>query len=425
MKHLFTNLQNRLYGILRWSERYTKTDMVYLAKGGFWMVLSQIITSTSILAVAIAFANLVSPTTYGTYKYILSLAGIFSLFSLPGLEVAVARATTRGEEGVIPKATRARVRYALAGSFVTFCGGVYYLLNANIELAFALFIISATLPFFDTFTLYLARAIGKRRFDTHTGYRAVEYIASALTIITTLFFTDTLAYILLAYFLPLIAVRFFFYIREVSEIPSQNSPSVFADVLRYGKHLTVIKVLGMVAMNIDKILLWKLLGPGAVAVYTFSIAIPDQMQGPIKGISELAFAKFSGQNAEEVSKNISKLWRKLALYALALLGVAFVYALIAPFIYQLLFPQYMESVLYSQIVALSLLGGVGTLAYRLFEAQKKTKAQYSISIAQHLIQIALFLIFIPLYGILGAVIALVLGRLFMTIQTLIVIRRIF
>jgi hypothetical protein len=40
-------LKYKAYTFLRWSERHTKTDMIYLTKGGFWLTLAQVISSAS------------------------------------------------------------------------------------------------------------------------------------------------------------------------------------------------------------------------------------------------------------------------------------------------------------------------------------------------------------------------------------------
>src|SRR3989344_4253037 len=149
---------------LRWSQKYTKPDMLYLASGGFWYSVGQAVASLSALALAIAFANLMSPEIYGTYKYILSLAGIFSIASLPGVNIAIARAVARGNESVIHVATRSRILHACAGSILALAGSAYYLFNGNVMLSIALLIIAATLPFFDTLTSYLFYFAGKRRF---------------------------------------------------------------------------------------------------------------------------------------------------------------------------------------------------------------------------------------------------------------------
>src|SRR3989338_3757032 len=94
-------LRNSIYQILRRSEGILKTDMVYLVKGNSWLILSQVVSILASLAVDVAFANLITPEEYGNYKYVFSLAGIISAFTLSGLTVAVLRATARGHEGTL------------------------------------------------------------------------------------------------------------------------------------------------------------------------------------------------------------------------------------------------------------------------------------------------------------------------------------
>ena len=170
---MWENLRGWPVRAMRWSQKYLKTDMTYLASGGFWLILSQVISSLSALALAVAFANLVSPETYGTYKYLLSLAGLMSLFSLPGINTALLRATAQGQESTIHAVTRSRILYACLGSMVALIGSIYYFANANTLLAVALLIIATTLPLFDTFTSYLFYFVGKRRFDLRTKYYAL------------------------------------------------------------------------------------------------------------------------------------------------------------------------------------------------------------------------------------------------------------
>ncbi|TAJ15982.1 hypothetical protein EPO56_00330 [Patescibacteria group bacterium] len=399
-----------LVGLLRQSEKYLKTDMVYLASGGFWLVVSQIVSSLSSLALAVAFANLVSPETYGTYKYLLSLAGLMSLFSLPGINTALLRATAQGRGSTIHTLTRSRILYACLGSVVALIGSIYYFANVNTLLSIALLIIAATLPLFDTLTSYLFYFVGKRRFDLRTKYYALTQIVSTLVLIATIFLTDNLILILIAYFVPLICIRGALYWLVARTIPRTALKDEVAEVKQYGIHLTVMQILGTIANEVDKILIWKFLGPVQVAVYTLALAIPEQIRGPLKGIGELAFPKFAEQTPEQIRRNLPALFRKLALYAFALFGISILYMLAAPYIFQLFFPQYMESASYSQWFALSMVAGVASIPITILAAQKKTSLQYAIYTIQPVITIGFLIILVPLYGIMGAIIALLLSR---------------
>ncbi len=103
------NLRVKTYKILRKSEKFFKIDMVYLAKGGFWITSGQSINTILSLVLIVAFANLLPKETYGTYKYILSLAGVLNIFTLTGMNSAVARAVAVGSEGAL----KASVKYQL------------------------------------------------------------------------------------------------------------------------------------------------------------------------------------------------------------------------------------------------------------------------------------------------------------------------
>ncbi len=406
---MLENLKDWPVRALRWSQKYTKTDMLYLASGGFWYVVGQAAASLSTLALAVAFANFVTPEIYGTYKYILSLAGIFAVASLPGMNTAIARAVARGNESVIYAATRSRILHACVGSFVALTGSAYYLLKGNTELSLALLVIAATLPFFDTLTSYLSYFVGKRRFDLKAKYYVTTQIPSALILVGTIFFTDNIIVMLLAYFVPLALLRAAQYARVTRSIPRMPTKDD-ADTTRYGKHLTAMEILGMVAGGIDKVLIWKFLGPAQVAVYTFALAIPEQFKGPLKGIGEISFPKFAAQTPEQIRANLSALWRKLAFYGIGLFGISVVYIAFAPYIFALLFPQYMASIPYSQLFALTLITNVASIPIAVLSAQQKTALQYTLSNTQHVIAIGLFALLIPTYGIVGAIVALLISK---------------
>lgn len=418
-------MKNRVIQLLKWSEKYTKTDMLYLAKGGFWITLGQIISSFSALALAVAFANFVPPETYGTYKYILSIAAMFAIFSLPGMNTAMSRASARGHEGAIHAATKHCLLTSLIGSGIALLGSGYYFYNGNLELSLSFLIIAATLPLFDTFTLYLAHFAGKGRFDLKTKYHAISQILSVSILIGTLFITDNILLILLAYFLPLSLTRIVIYQHVLRKVEKTTGYEHQKEALSYGKHLTMMRVLGIVASQIDKILLWKFLGPAQLAIYAFAIAIPEQLKGPMKGLGELALPKFAAQTPEQIKQGLPALYRKLFLYALGLLSISILYVLAAPYIFQFIFPQYMESVIYSQVFSLSLVSVISVMLFSILESQKKVRAQYLVTTIQPILYIVFLGFLIPLYGVMGAIVAFLIGRFTITIMAIIITVRTF
>jgi len=61
------DIKSKIYQYLRWSERYTKTGMVYVAEGGFWLILGQIVSVFSTLLLPIIFANLLPKESFKQY----------------------------------------------------------------------------------------------------------------------------------------------------------------------------------------------------------------------------------------------------------------------------------------------------------------------------------------------------------------------
>ncbi len=417
-----TELKMRFLQLLRWSEKYTKTDMVYLAAGGFWMTVAQAVSSLSALLLAIALANLLSQETYGTYKYVLSIAGLFAVFTLPGMDTAYTRAAAKGEVGTYRALTAARLKGSALGALFALLGSAYYyFLGDNANLAIALLVIAATLPFFDTFGLYSSYLSGRGRFDLMAKYHALTQTVSIGVLVVTAMLSDSLIALLCAYFIPLILVRILLYIHTFRTVPNERDTEKDTETVTYGWHLTLMNVLGVIAGNIDKILIWHFLGPVQVAIYTFAVAIPEQLKGPLKGVSDLAFRKFATQSVDEVRNGLPSLWRKMALYALALLTLSLVYILLAPYIFQFLFPQYMESVLYSQVFMLSAVGLVGTIPLAIIGAHRKIKEQYVFFTSQPTLQIVLYFLMIPTFGIMGAIVARFIMRVLYAGQSVIML----
>jgi O-antigen/teichoic acid export membrane protein len=95
--------------------------------------------------------------------------------------------------------------------------------------------------------------------------------------------------------------------------------------------------------------------------------------------------------------------KKIFKFFLVIIPVVILYIIIAPFLYKILFPEYLDSILYSQILALTILYIPATLLGTSLVAKMQTKKLYFLRTFLSLARIALLLILTPLYGLWGII----------------------
>lgn len=392
---------------LKWLEQYTKTDMLYLTKGGFWAILSQLIVSFGTFLLAIAFAHFVTKEAYGEYKYIISIAGILGTFTLNGLGTSVTKSVAEGFEGTLHYAFWKNIKWSVLFFITTFVIAVYYFLNGNFGLGASMLVVGSLSPFWTSTNLYNAYLLAKKDFKRSAiYYNMVGNIFPSLCIFLAILKTNNPLYLVSIFFISNTLIGLFLYVRVV-KIYKPN-PKIDTGVLGYSKHLSVIGILGGLGSNIDQVLIFHYIGPVQLAIYNFASAIPNQLKGPIKSLAGLVFPKFVERSDEDIrSGMINKfVWAFVA-------GVVFIlaYIIFAPYIFQIFFPKYTESIFYSQILSFSLLAIISIPAEIYFVAKEKIKEQYIAILTTSILQIVIMFIAVLWKGLFGVVVARVLVKI--------------
>ncbi len=395
----------RIYNMLKWSEKYTKTDMIYLARGGFWVTLSSIVSALSAFALAIAYANLLPKESYGTYKYILSFTGIIAAFSLTGIPIALIPSISRGFEGSFKYAVRISAKWSSGIFVISLISAIYYFINDNFILGSSLIIAGVMLPIINVFGIYGSYLQGKKDFRRSTIYTIFKTAFIAVAIVGTIFITDKPLYIILSYFLITAIVTLFLFFLT-NKVYKQND-KIDTKFVSFGKHLSLLNIFGLIAGNLDKILIFHFLGAAQLAVYTFAIAIPNQIGGFNKGIKGLVLPKISEGNIDGLKKSIpTKSLKLLMIFTV----MSILYIITAPYIYKTFFPQYVESIIYSQVLSIIFIFSAGMLLSQTFIAHGGKKDIYKIRLITDITKIILLLILLPFYGIWGAIISIFVSK---------------
>jgi len=399
-------IKNFLYKKLRLSEKYTKTDMVYMAKNGFWLTFGQSIASVLSLVLIIAFANLLPKETYGTYRYILSLAGVLNIFTLTGMNSAVARAVAIGNEGVLRTSVKYQLKWNLLMLAAFFTLGGYYLANGDILFATSFLILGIFVPPTLALNTYGAYLEGKKKFKFAGISNIIATLVYVGGIFAAILFSGEVIWLIITYTITMFASTIFFYIFILRKF----KPSLKADTgntLKYGRHLSYIRIIGPIIAQIDKIILAHFWGPAQLATYSLAMAIPGRAISFIKNWVGIGFPKFAEKTVEQINTIFyRRIFQGMAVGAI----IAIFYSLTAPYLFKYLLPQYIEGVLYSQILAISFIFSMpNRYISLLFESQKLSRVIFIKTVIQSTITISLYMSFGILGGILGLVVAQVLN----------------
>src|SRR3989338_6433832 len=407
-----------LQRIRKFTDRLLQIDSAYMITNGFWLSFGKIMSMLVLLFLSVAYAKYLTKDVYGEFRYVMSAMGMFSIITLPGLATSVMRSVARGYEGTFRDAAW-RMFFISFGMTVVGFGFAffYFFFPQNISLAFGFVVAAALAPLVEGLGTWRAYLDGKKEFKQKALRNISGNIFYGLLMATALAaiyyghasINISLAILLGASYIGHGLPNIIYSIKSLRNIPA-NAPTEPGS-LTYGYHLTLLDIIPNVAYNIDAILLFNFLGPSTLAVYSFAIAPIEQIRTLFDLVLTMVFPKIAmkTKNAETTDKLKGairvKVLRSLPVTAAAVLA----YILAAPVLYHYLFPAYTESILPSQILALSLIFFPLNISTSALKAEGNIKKLFIISTIPPVAKIAAFLVFVPLYGLWGAVAVRVAG----------------
>jgi O-antigen/teichoic acid export membrane protein len=162
-------------------------------------------------------------------------------------------------------------------------------------------------------------------------------------------------------------------------------------------------VAGRIATHIDKVLVFHHLGAVAVATYTIA-QLPTKYTGStLSLIGPLVLPKLAKRDFATLQTTLP---RKVRLLFVIATLVTVTYILLAPWLFALVFPSYPEAVLISQALALSIMLIPRSTYGQALIAHNKTKSLYILNTSMPALKLTLLYVLLPMYGIWGAVYAI-------------------
>ncbi len=418
MAIMIPKLRQSAYKIARKSERYLKTDVVYLAKSSFWITFGQVITLGSSFILALLFARLVPKEIYGNYKYILSLIGLAAVFSLSGLSQGVLQSVARGFYGTFFEAVRLSLRWNSIMFVLLLSGGGYYLANGNDTLGYSLILASFTFPLIKTLEMYEPVLNGSRNFKKSMLFRGAVDVGTITATAISIFFTSNVVILVAVNLLTQVLLNAIFF-RKVYISIFNKDKTIETETIRSSRHLSLQYTLSSAASYLDKIIIFHFIGATGLAIYSFAIAMPQQIKGLVATIPFIATPKISERSLKESTKSVPRHF----FYGLVfLIPIAILYIIFSPWLMKVFFPAYVESVPYSQLFVLVILL-MGNTSDIVLTTQNKIKYRYILSTFGSVSQIILMLILVHPFKIYGIIWAYLISKYLSAILSYILVKK--
>lgn len=393
-------------------------DMSYALRGGTLLASGSIASSFILFLLTLGYANFLSKDTYGNFRYIQSVAAVLVALTLTGMNTAVTQAVARGFDGTLRKAIRIQLKWSILYTLACLGIGAYYFWNGNTEFGISLFAISFLTPISLTYNTYIAFLNGKRNFRELSQYNFLSTLFVATATFGAMILTHSVIALVVTNAGANALANLFIYFRVVRthNLNNQDDPQAIS----FGKHLSLMGVFGTISSQVDSILVFHFLGAAELSVFSFAIAVPDRLKGFSKIISNLALPKFSLQDRNQLA---SGLRRRMPLFIILLLGLAALYALLSPLFFSIFFPKYGDSVSLTQLYSLALVASAATIPVTALLAQRSKRELYAFTSSASLFQITCSVVLIPLFGLVGAIVARLLSLFYNLVFSMVLLLR--
>jgi len=399
--------------------KYLQLDLYYYIKNAIYLISSQLGTDLARFALSIAFAWLVTQEVYGQWNFILSVVGICIILTLPGMGTAITQSVSTGHDRVLVRGTKQRFKWGIWGTIAVLGVGIYYFLSGDATIGKSLMIASLLFPFYHCFHTFAAFFSGKKQFNKVAKYQLITQVVSVLVTIAVIYFSRSLILIVTIYLFSFSVLRGYFFRSAYQNMENQSDDP---QAVTFGGHLTVSIIPTEIRQHYDRIIIALFLSFPELAIYAIALGFADIVFSFSSIIATLILPKLSQMDEATAYREVKKKWPLLVLGFGIICGILIALCpYIIPFFYS---SKYLDSVFYAQILLISVIiaAPVPIINKALLPSQKKIKDLYKLRIYSALIEIILLTVLTLKFGLIGVVIAILLGRTFTTAYSLILAR---
>ncbi len=394
-------------------------DSHYFIKNTFWLLVGQGMMSVAAFLATVVLANKVSKHDLGDFRLIVSVYTTLVFFTMSGLSGAFMRSIVNGFDGSLQEALSIKKKYGFL-TFIIGCGvASYFLYKDNPVFASLIVIASIAIPFIESYSMYSPYLQAKHEFRHSSLNAGIAKLASSAAVVFAAYFYPQTIYLIIAFYGSQALVNFIQYKALVKKFPPRNQERD-ETMLPYAKHLTLSGFATLLFGQADKFILYHFFGPAALASYWIASTIPQEVGRVISTVGQVAYPKFVKVDTENARKIFPRHFR---MSILILLGISTLYAAIAYPFFSFFFPAYISEVSKSIVLMFAFAIIPHYFVWGYFSAKGRHKIIYLSNTLDPVLQITLYIVLIPLFGIWGLVYSMLVKMILMNMVAWYVLKK--
>lgn len=367
-----------------------------------WAVLNQIIVSAGAVAIIFVLSNALHAHAFGETRFLSAVLAIFAFFSLPGIGPVMLQRMPVYTRESFRFALKTQLRWGTGATIGAFLFAAAYYVRGSEDLARAFVISGALAPIANLYLMPGTVYAGLQRFREKTLFDGFIVGSAVLGASYGAMYVGTVAGTMFWYFgaqalATVLALRFV--MQRLSDAHDRTANAA-ADT-RYGKQLTIFQVPFALLPALEKVLVYFLLGPAALALYVVALLPVEHMRGAYRNL--LQFFSIPHLRQGEDRAGAFRYLAKIAvlLGAGSIIAVAFFAFALLP----VLFPAYAEAqrlTLASLVVLVALPAELYVLSLLI---DRRIDYLFSYALITIVIDMLAFVFLTSLFGLSGAVAA--------------------
>lgn len=388
-------------------ENFARTDIKHLFRTTSYLNAAQTISSFAGFGFAIVLGWVATEQQIGEFRYLLAVTSMFAAFTFTGFGTAITQSVARNQLNILFRIFTTKLQYCVPITVIGLAISGYYYWAGNTTLAVGLLFASLFMPLLESFRLTQWQVLGEQKIHIlailHVATEALPYL---LLIATTFFTTHPIA-LISVFFVSNLTIHgtiFSGVIRKLkkrAQSKTVQENEEFEQAKKYGIKMSLISMFPAAMLPLDQILVFQTIGAAELALYSYALAVPGKLRGFLRQSASVALPRLSKRNYEEIR---SSLPRKLFFKFIVVSIVAVAYYFSAPFIFKLLFPNFVEAISLSQLAALTLYGSIAPDIDAALQAIKAEKTIRNLTLTTTIVRILCLTAGVTLGGLTGLLI---------------------